>query len=254
MRVLIVEDEQSVARNLCDLLLEVDSKIEIMDILESVESVVEWVGHNPPPDLGFFDIRIADGTSFEIFERAEITFPIVFTTAYDEYALQAFRVNSIDYLIKPIKKQELANAMERYSKLYAPQTDNKVLLDVIQELRSEKKKYKKSFLVYVKDKILPLNTYEIAYFILENEVNHCYTHKGEKYDLDQSLEKIQSQLDPDDFFRANRQCIVSRKAVNAAAIHFHRKLKLELLPPPPEDVLISKPKASEFKRWLMGEN
>jgi len=253
MKVLIIEDESGVAQNLCDLLQEIEQGIEILAIIESVKEAVEWFENNPKPELGFFDIRLADGDSFEIFEKVKIDFPVIFTTAYDEYALRAFKVNSIDYLLKPIDKDSLLVSLDKYNSIYKKndRIDNETLLKIIKDLRhTDQKKYKRSFLVYIKDKILPIAVEDIAYFYLENELVFCITHKNEKYVIDQYLDKISSQTNPEDFFRANRQYIVSRKAVRAAVNFFHRKLKLNLSPSPPNDVFISKTKAAIFKKWL----
>ena len=167
MKVLIIEDEYGVAQNLCDILQEIEQGIEILAIIESVKEAVEWFENNPKPELGFFDIRLADGDSFEIFEKIKIDFPVIFTTAYDEYALRAFKVNSIDYLLKPIDKESLVAALDKYKSVYRRNDtfDNEILLKTIQDLRlNEEKKYKKSFLVYIKDQILPVAVENIAYF------------------------------------------------------------------------------------------
>lgn len=255
MNVLIIEDESSVAQNLCDLLMEINAEIKIIAILETVKDAVDWITEHPHPDLGFFDIRIADGNSFEIFEKVSVPFPIVFTTAFNEFALKAFKVNSIDYLIKPIKKAELQHALKKYETLYQLKTEaeQENLLNVIRVLKEKTpKKYKKSFLVYIKDKMIPIASEQIAYFHLDNELVYCYTHQNKKYCLHQALDHIQKQLDPDFFFRANRQFIVSRKAVKAAANYFHRKLKLEVLPNNQLEIMVSKPKVPSFKQWLVG--
>lgn len=256
MRVLIIEDEYGVAKNLCDILQEIEPDIEILTILESIKDTLDWVKSNPKPDLGFFDIRIADGDSFEIFEKTAINFPVIFTTAYDEYAIKAFKVNSIDYLMKPIDKDSLLTALNKYKALYKRNNiiDNENLLNIIKELRlGEQKKHKKSFLVYIRDKIIPITVEDIAFFYLEDNLVYCITHKNDKYIIDQPLDKIIVQLNPEDFYRANRQFIVSRKSIKSAFAFFQRKLKLELKPVTIKEIIISKPKVSEFKKWLGGE-
>ena len=252
MKVLIVEDENSVAKNLCDLLLEIHPGIEIMAILETVKETVEWIKlKNSRPDLGFFDIQIADGNSFEIFEQIKVPFPIIFTTAFDEYALKAFKVNSIDYILKPIKKSALITAIDKYKAIYSTDSSYETLLKAIQEIKdTQHKKYKKNILVYYKDKILPITIEDIAYFYLENQAVFCITHKKEKYFIDQSLERIQTQINPESFFRASRQFIVSRQAIKSAAVFFSRKLKLEVAPPFSHEIIISKLNVAKFKKWL----
>ena len=255
MKVLIVEDESGVAQNLKDILFELEPDIEILDILESVEEVVAWVGKNNETDLGFFDIRLADGTSFEIFEKINIDFPVIFTTAYDEFALKAFKVNSVDYLLKPLDKKAIRFAIDKYKSLYKNswKYDSEYLLKVIEGLKVEReKKYKKSFLVHFRDQIKPVSSNDIAYFYLENEMISCVTFNKNLFHMDQSLDSIMQQLNPNDFFRANRRFIVARRSIKSAIIYSYRKLKLELLPKNKLDVLISKSKTSNFKKWLEG--
>ncbi|MEA1878212.1 MAG: LytTR family DNA-binding domain-containing protein [Bacteroidota bacterium] len=253
MRVLIVEDESGVAKNLVDLIHELDPTIEVLAILQSIQETLEWMNNHAKPDLGFFDIRLADGDSFQIFDRTTVRFPVIFTTAYDEYALRAFKVNSIDYLLKPVDKESLESAIAKYRSFYQSQLaiDNDLVLKAIQDLKSGKsKKYKQNFLTHAKDRIIPIRIEEIAYFFVHNEMAFCYTHEKKRFIMDQSLDKIEDQVDPHSFFRANRQYIISRRSVVAAVQYFQRKLKLELNPKPEEDVLVSKTKASAFKRWL----
>ena len=253
MRVLILEDEPGAAQNLLDLIHEVDETMEVLAILESVKEAVAWVGKQNAPDLGFFDIRLADGLSFEVFERASVDFPVIFTTAYDEYALQAFKVNSIDYLLKPVDKEALGNALNKYSSIYQREDsyDSEGVRSTIRDVRQyEPKRYKKSFLVYIKDQIIPISVEQIAYFLLENELVYCRTYDNKKFILDQALDKIAAQLDPNNFYRANRQYLVSRQAIQSVVQHFNRKLKLRLNPKSEEEVFISKTKAASFKGWL----
>jgi len=156
MKILIIEDESGVAQNLCDILQELESDLVILAVIETVQDAVNWLETHPKPDLGFFDIRIADGDSFEIFEQTAVDFPIIFTTAYDEYALRAFKVNSVDYLLKPIDKKALSAALEKYKSIYtrSESNDQERLLKIIEELRlSSPKKHKKSFLVYINEYI-----------------------------------------------------------------------------------------------------
>jgi len=253
MKVLILEDEPGAAQNLLDLIHEADETMQVLAILESVKDAVAWVGNNPAPHLGFFDIRLADGLSFEVFEKVSIEFPVIFTTAYDEYALQAFKVNSIDYLLKPVDKEALGAAMDKYSSIYQREDsfDSERVRNTIRDVRlHEEKRYKKSFLVYVKDQIIPVAVDQLAYFYLKNEMVYCITKDQRKYLMDQPLDKIGAQLDPEDFFRANRQYIISRNAIQSAVQHFNRKLKLRISPSPEEEVFISKTKAGHFKEWL----
>jgi DNA-binding LytR/AlgR family response regulator len=255
VKVLIVEDEPGVAQNLCDLLLEVEPELEILAILESVEETIQWIAENPAPELGFFDIRLADGNSFEIFESVSVPFPVIFTTAFDEFALKAFKVNSIDYLLKPIDKKEIAAALAKYREFYRKDAgiDPQKLISVIESFRqSHSGRFKKTLLVYQGEKIIPLDIQSIAYLQLKDDLVYAVTHRNTRHHLDQSLERLQKQLNPSDFFRANRQFIVSRKSVTGASQHFNRKLILQLQPDPKTEVLISKSRVTEFKNWLAG--
>lgn len=253
MRVIIVEDESGVAQNLLDLLEEIEERVEVLEVLESVRDTVNWINSNKAPDLGFFDIRLGDGNSFDIFEKTEVSFPVIFTTAYDNYALKAFKVNSIDYLLKPLDKNSLELALDKYRSLFASREryESEKLAGLIKELKANLSSgYKKSFLVYVKDRIIPVNVNEIAYFYLEAEMVYCKTFNGERFIVDQPLDRISSQTDPSGFYRANRQVIISRESVKNLSQHFNRKLKLHLDPSEPFEILISKTKVTDFKKWL----
>ena len=253
MKVIIVEDEYGAAQNLCDLLKIIDPNIEIICIIETVVEAVKWIEENPKPDIGFFDIRLADGLSFDIFAAVDVKFPIIFTTGYDEYTLQAFKVNSIDYLLKPVDKNELSRAFNKYNEFYNNNIDsgNEHLLNLLKQLK-QSTVYRKNILVYVRDRIIPISFDDIAYIYLDNEITYCTSHNNEKYRIDKSLEKIWSELNPDDFFRVTRQFIVSRKSVVSAIVHFNRKLKLEIKPAFGNEILISKLKVVDFKKWLCG--
>jgi len=253
MRVLIVEDESGVARNLVDLIHELDSNVIVLAILQTVEETIAWINKNPKPDLGFFDIRLADRESFDIFDQVSIEFPIVFTTAYDEYALRAFKVNSIDYLLKPIDYSALEKALAKYHKLYGKKNplNQQSLMEAISEIKKAKvKNCRRSFLIHHKDRLIPLGVEKIAYFYIESELVFCKTHEANRYVVDLALDKIENQIDPQEFFRVNRQFLISRQSVVSALQHFNRKLKLDLIPPPETDVIISKTKATAFKKWL----
>jgi two-component system LytT family response regulator len=227
----------------------------VLAVIETVKDAVRWIENNPSPDLAFFDIKLADGNSFEIFEKVDIEFPVIFTTAYNEYAIQAFKVNSIDYLLKPIQKEMLEFALDKYGKLYKkgstlnPDTLSKLILELG---LSTKKKNRKTFLIHYRDRLLPVSVSDFAYFYIQNGIVNGITFKKEKYVIDQKLDHIEKQINPDDFFRVNRQNIVSRKAIQEAVLYFNGRLKLKVMPPPQEDILVSKAKATTFKNWLSG--
>ena len=250
MKALIIEDEVLAAQALQKLVTEVSPETEIIGVLQSIEESVAWFNEKPMPDLVFMDIHLADGSSFAIFEQVEITCPIIFTTAYDEYALKAFEVSSIDYLLKPINRNDLTRAMNKYQNFVSVKSiDNKALLDVLQKLKTNIN-YKSCFLVPERDKLVPLATSNIAYFYIEDKMVKAISLDEHTYYMSQNLDDIMTQLNPDDFFRANRQFIVSRKAIKDLTIWFGNKLSVNLLVKIPEDIIISKAKVAEFKNWF----
>ena len=250
MKALIIEDEVLAAQSLQKLVTEVAAETEIIGVLQSIEESVAWFNENPMPDLVFMDIHLADGSAFAIFEKTMITCPIIFTTAYDEYALKAFEVSSIDYLLKPINRIDLTRAMNKYKSLVADKSfDNQSLAQLVQKIGTSKK-YKSCFLVPERDKLIPLATANIAYIYIDTKTVKAVTLDGHTYFMSQTLDDIMTQLNPDDFFRANRQFIVSRKAIKDLTIWFGNKLSLNLLVKIPEDIIISKAKVAEFKTWF----
>ena len=250
MKALIIEDEVLAAQSLQKLVTEVAAETEIIGVLQSIEESVAWFNENPMPDLIFMDIHLADGSAFAIFEKTTITCPIIFTTAYDEYALKAFEVSSIDYLLKPINRIDLTRAMNKYKSLVTDKSfDNQSLAQLVQKIGTSKK-YKSCFLVPERDKLIPLATANIAYIYIDTKTVKAITLDGHTYFMSQTLDDIMTQLNPDDFFRANRQFIVSRKAIKDLTIWFGNKLSLNLLVKIPEDIIISKAKVAEFKTWF----
>lgn len=248
MRVLIVEDETAAARNLQSMLEVVEPGIEIVGITESIVDTVDWFAENKAPDMVFMDIHIADGESFRIFDSVDISAPIIFTTAYDQYALEAFKVNSIDYLLKPLKEEDLQRALDKWRRI--TNAERSEYRNRVDSMISEKRSTNDVFLVHVKDKIVPLQTSEIAYFYTSNERVTAHLLSGACYPIDKTLESLQSSLSEFEFFRANRQFIVSRKAVKDISIWFGSRLSLNLTVEIPERIVISKARVPEFKRWL----
>lgn len=250
MKALIIEDEVLAAQSLQKLISEVAPDTEIIGVLQSIEESVAWFGENTMPDLVFMDIHLADGSSFAIFEQVQITCPIIFTTAYDEYALKAFEVSSIDYILKPINRNDLTRAMNKFKALVGGNNDNNEALDKLLRQIGVKKTYKSCFLVPERDKLIPLSTSNIAYFYIDTKTVKAISLDEHTYYISQTLDEIMLQLDPDDFFRANRQFIVARKAIKDLTIWFGNKLSLNLLVKIPEDIIISKAKVAEFKNWF----
>ena len=250
MKALIIEDEVLAAQSLQKLIIEVSPDTEVVTTLQSIEESVAWFDENPMPDLVFMDIHLADGSSFAIFEQVQITCPIIFTTAYDEYALKAFEVSSIDYLLKPINRNDLIRALNKYNNLVGDKTfDTQALNELVQKIGTSKK-YKSCFLVPERDKLIPLPTANIAYIYIEDKLVKAIALDEHTYYMSQTLDEIMNQLSPDEFFRANRQFIVSRKAIKDLTIWFGNKLSLNLLVKVPEEIIISKAKVSEFKNWF----
>ena len=250
MKALIIEDEILAAQSLQKLVKEVSPDTEIIGILQSIEESVAWFDENPMPDLVFMDIHLADGSSFAIFDKTQITCPIIFTTAYDEYALKAFEVSSIDYLLKPINRNDLTRAMNKYNALVGEKSDNNEAIDALLRQIGMKKNYKSCFLVPERDKLVPLPTANIAYIYIEDKWVKAVTLDEYTHYISQTLDDIMNQLNSDDFFRANRQFIVSRKAIKDLTIWFGNKLSLNMSVKVPEKIIISKAKVSEFKNWF----
>lgn len=248
MRVLIIEDETAAARNLQSMLESIEPDIKVVGITESIIDTLDWFAENPMPDIVFMDIHIADGESFRIFDSVDISAPIIFTTAYDQYALEAFKVNSIDYLLKPLKEEDLQRAMDKWRRI--THTERNEYRHRIDTMISEQHQRSDMFLVHVKDKIVPLQAADIAYFYTSNERVTAHLLDGTSLPMDKTLEALQSSLSEHDFFRANRQFIVARKAVKDISVWFGSRLSLNLTVEIPERIVISKARVPEFKRWL----
>jgi two-component system LytT family response regulator len=254
MKAVIVEDEIIAAQNLQRLITQVNKSIEIIAILKSIEDSVEWFSANPNPDLVFMDIHLSDGASFAIFEKVKIHAPIIFTTAYDEYALKAFEVNSIDYLLKPINIKDLERAINKFSQLNKAQISNDdVIANMLAMLQKGKEVYKSFFLIPHKDKFIPLSVNDIAYIYSENKIANIATFDKRSFYENGSLDEIQRQLDPLKFFRANRQFIISHKAIKDISVWFDSKLSVNLTVDIPEKIIVSRMRVSEFKEWYTGE-
>lgn len=250
MKALIIEDETMAAKTLQKLLGEVSPETEIVAVLESIEDSVAWIEENPMPDLMFMDIHLADGSSFAIFDQVDITCPVIFTTAYDEYALKAFEVNSIDYLLKPISKEALERAMRKYRMLdQGLQNDNSNIEALLTQL-TQKNSYRRCFLLPERDKLVPLPTANIAYAYIEAKTVKLVSVEHKEYYLTQTLDDLMAQLDPKEFFRANRQFVISRSAVKDVSVWFGNKLAINLIMDTPEKIIVSKARVAEFKHWF----
>lgn len=255
MKALLIEDEYPAAERLEKLIKKVDPDIEILTILDSVEAARDWFAANPAPDLIFSDIQLSDGLSFEIFEKTLIDSPIIFTTSYDEYAIKAFKVKSIDYLLKPVKLQELEQAINKYKEIHpnTASTENTLKLEsFLDSLPLTSKKYKKRFLVKSGEQLIPVFEEQMAYFQTINELVVLVKKDGKKHLVDYSLEHLDKLLNPEVFFRLNRQFIAHISSINKIHTYFNGKLKLQLTPEANEAVIVSREKAATFKMWLEG--
>lgn len=249
MKAVIIEDETAAAVNLQSILHRVAPAVEIVAVLEGVEESVEWFETHPQPDLVLMDIHLADGESFRIFDRVSLTAPVIFTTAYDRYALEAFKVNSIDYLLKPIEEEEeVRRALEKLRRLSGLERSR--YTERVERLAERANERQQVFLVRVRDKFIPLRRERIAYCYTSDERVTACTLDGEKYPLDKPLDTLQTLLPTNDFFRANRQFIVARQAVAEITVWFGSRLALRLSVETPERIVISKARVPEFKRWL----
>ena len=252
MNILIIEDEPLAVQKLTMLLHEIAPQTNIVGQTDGIESSVEWLQTHPAPDLVLMDIELSDGQSFDIFNQIEVTSPVIFTTSYDEYAIQAFRVNSVDYLLKPIKADDLTRALQKYerqTRSSAPQLD---ITRLVQELQrqSQPREYRTRFLVKQGQRLLPIETDTIAYFFVDDGLSLFCTHDRNRHMVDYSLEDLEQMLDPKAFFRVNRQFILSVRAVAQIHTHFNGKLKLHLSPPTDKEVMVSRERVNDFKDWL----
>lgn len=248
-RVIIVEDETAAVVNLRSMLAAIEPEAEVVAVLESVEEAVEYFSKDAVADVVFMDIHLADGDSFRIFQSVDIDIPIIFTTAYDEYALEAFKVNSIDYLLKPFKEEELRRAIDKLCRLTKLERDEQRTKRnrMAEEVQTHEVQ---TMLLRYKDKIIPVGVDEVAFFYTSSERVTLTTLTGQSYAVDKTLEALGQQLSPHMFFRANRQFIISRAAVKDIVVWFGSRLSLNLVVETPERIIISKARVPEFKQWL----
>ncbi len=253
MKLLIVEDESPALSRITKLLKEIDSRIEIIATADSIEAACSAFEQHTDFDLALMDIELADGQSFEIFKRTHVYCPVIFTTAYDEFALKAFKVNSIDYLLKPIDKIELIEALEKFKSIQTIKPSallQQQMETLLQQLKPVQAGYKNRFLIKTGTKLISIPIDDIAYFHAADKLVYLHTHKNDKYILDQSLDELIRVVDPTLFFHLNRQFIVHVNSIKTVNAYFNGKLKVEIAPIINEEVLVSREKASEFKKWL----
>lgn len=250
MRVLIVEDETAAYESLVDILKEVDPAIEVMGNTESVGQTVRWLHNNPAPDLILMDIHLSDGSAFLIFEHTVVEVPIIFTTAYDEYAIDAFKVNSVDYLLKPIKSEELKRALHKFNK-WTHMEVNQYLSRLVQLTPTPR--YKDKFLIPDKNKLQLIDLRDVSFFYTTEKSTCIGLKEGNTYPYTKTLEQIFASLNPTEFYRANKQYIIARNSVKNITIWYDNRLLITLDTEVPERIYISKNKAAEFKEWIVSE-
>ncbi len=249
MKTIIIEDENLTAKRLGGLLQKYDPNMQVLAILPSVEEVVDWLDLHPEPDLVFMDIHLEDDLAFRIFERTGLRAPVIFTTAYDEYMIQAFKVNSIDYLLKPINYDELVQALEKFKSLSKQFTQHN-LNALLQIIGQKEPQYKSRFMITVGTKIRSIETKEIAYFYSEEKMTFMVTKEGQHLPIDFSLDKLNTLLDPKAFYRISRQVLVSFSSIQTVHAFSKGKLKLDLAPKAKIDAFVSSDRMTDFKNWL----
>lgn len=257
MKILIVEDEELAVKKLQKTLNTLDEKIEVIGVTDSIRTTVEWLEKNSLPDLILMDIELSDGQSFEIFNRLEVKSPVIFTTSYDEHALKAFKVNSVDYLLKPIQAEELEAALNKYNQMknmYASDSDNTALNveSLVNELKLklQPKEYRKRFLVKNAQKLVSIEVDEIAYFFSDGRLNFFKTYDNKKFVVDYTMDELEDMLSPERYFRISRSFYVSVNSVDQIHDYFGNRLLLHLQPAVDKEALVSREKVTEFKKWM----
>jgi two-component system, LytTR family, response regulator LytT len=254
MKILIVEDEELAVKKLQKTLAAVDATAEVVGISDSIKTTVEWLNENPQPDLILMDIELCDGQSFEVFNLTEVKSPVIFTTSYDEYALKAFKVNSVDYLLKPIQKEELQAALNKYQKLQSnSNSKNEISIEsLVKELQQklQPKEFRKRFLVKHGQKLVSIEIDEIAYFYSDGRLNFFKTNDNKKFVVDYTMDELEDMLDPEKYFRISRSFYVSVNSIDKIDDYFGNRLILQLKPAVDKEALVSREKVTDFKKWM----
>ncbi len=249
MKILIIEDEAAAARRLVKMLGEIAPEAEVVETIDSIEHSLNWLLNHPAPDLILMDIHLADGSSFEIFQHAEVRSPVIFITAYDQYALEAFKVHAVDYLLKPVKREELGQALQRVQRW--KQMEGISYEKLAQAMQQGS--WNKRFLIRLGQNFKVVDLKDAAYFYTENKITFLTTQGGKRYPLDFSLEKLEEMLPADQYFRINRQFIVGIAAIQEMYAVSKSRVKLNLQPPCNLDTIVSTERSPVFKKWLTGE-
>lgn len=250
LRILIIEDEEPAVKRLHKMIREIDPTVELLDSIESVSGAIQWLQENRAPDLIFSDIQLSDGVSFEIFRKVEPACPVIFVTAYDQYAIEAFKVNSIDYLLKPLKKEALETALSKFKKLNTPAGAGFDIHKLLEVYNNKSQQYKNRFVVRYGEHIKTINTDEIAYFYTEDKVNFLTTHVGRRYIIDFNLDQLEGLLQTKQFFRINRQYIISIQSIGEMFAYTKGRVLIKLKPATKDETVVSTERSASFKLWL----
>lgn len=247
MDVVIIEDERLAAQRMERLLSDLPHEIKVVAILDSVKSAVDWFNNGLHIDLAFMDIQLGDGLSFDIFNLTKVNCPVIFTTAFDEYSLQAFKVNSIDYLLKPIDSQDIKQAIDKFIEIQIPKDYHQKLNDLLKTLT---KKYKERFVIKVADRIKTVETANILYFYSMGKASYLHSNENREYDIEQTLEQLEEMLSPIQFFRINRKYIIQLNSINEIISWTNSRLKVKLKSCEDDDIFVSRERVKAFKEWL----
>jgi two-component system, LytTR family, response regulator LytT len=254
MKILIVEDEELAVKKLQKTLLSIDRMVEVVGVTDSIKSTVEFLRQNSAPDLILMDIELADGQSFEVFNMVPVKNPVIFITSYDEYALKAFKVNSVDYLLKPVQKDELEAALNKYKELNAADNskNSSDINNLIKELQTklQPKEYRKRFLVKQAQKLVSIEVDDIAYFYSDGRLNFFKTRDNRKFVVDYTMDELSDMLDPEKYFRISRAFYVSVDSIDQIHDYFGNRLLLNLTPALDKEALVSREKVMDFKKWM----
>lgn len=251
MNILIIEDEPRTANVLAAIINKIQPKVNIDAILESVDESVKYLSDQAnQPELIFMDIQLADGLSFEIFSRVHVKCPVIFCTAFEQYTLQAFKTNGVEYILKPIKEEDVEAAFDKIEKLKQSFRLDTDIVNKIKRVLSEKKQYKSAILIQIKESFIPLAIENVALFLLNNEITYAYTSDNQKHNVLKTVSEIENEVDPNQFFRINRQMLLNRRAIKEIQPYFHRKVIIKTSLNLTEQIIVSRLKVSDFMKWV----
>ncbi len=253
LKILLLEDEEPAAKRLLKMIREIEPEVKLLGSLVSVSAAIKWFQENEMPDLIFSDIELSDGLSFDIFKEIKISCPVIFITAYDQYAINAFKVNSIDYLLKPIKKEELQTAITKFKELASPPAPALDIHKLLEAYGSRNEVYKSRFVVRYGEHIKTINTSDIAYFYTEDKITFLTLFEGRRFTIDFNMDNLEAVLDPKMFFRINRQFIISINSIDEMHSYSKSRVFVKLKPPAKEETIVSTERSAAFKHWLGGE-